>query len=224
MSDAGAPGGRFRGFEKNRLEALADGIFAVALTLLVLDIKLPDGMTAATSDDLWRNLVSLERHFAVYAISFVVIGVYWVGHHLQFHYVRFVDRRLIWINLTFLLLITFLPFATDLVGDHPELVLPCEIYGITLLTIGGVSHAQVVYLARHPYLTSDELTPVAIRLLKRRIALLAIVPAVSMLLALYNTRFALYAYGLVVVAYLMPSRAGETAFGALQAGWRRKDP
>ena len=84
-----------RGFEKNRIEALIDGIFAVALTLLVLDIKLPEGVTYTTNEALWNRLVGLERHFVIYAISFVVIGIYWVAHNVQFHYVRYTDRRLI---------------------------------------------------------------------------------------------------------------------------------
>jgi nucleoside-diphosphate-sugar epimerase/uncharacterized membrane protein len=148
------PGRRFRGFEKNRLEALIDGIFAVALTLLVLDIKLPEHVTYATNADLWERLVLLERHFAIYVITFIVIGIYWVGHHLQFHYVRYTDRRLIWINMFFLLLISFLPFATDMVGDHEELILPCEIYGMTLLAVSLINYIHLRYLVRHPHLAS----------------------------------------------------------------------
>src|SRR5438045_8938069 len=101
-----------RGFEKNRIEALIDGIFAVALTLLVLDIKLPENVAYPTNEALWSRLVELQRHFAIYAISFIVIGIYWVAHHVQFHYVRYTDRRLIWINLLFLLLLSFLPFLS----------------------------------------------------------------------------------------------------------------
>src|SRR5438445_13799201 len=94
-----------RGFEKNRIEALIDGIFAVALTLLVLDIKLPEGMTYATNEALWTRLLSLERHFAIYALSFIVIGIYWVPPHVPFHYVRYTDGPLIWINAPFVLMI-----------------------------------------------------------------------------------------------------------------------
>src|SRR5437016_13106093 len=172
-----------RGFQKNRIEALIDGIFAVALTLLVLDIKLPEGMTYATNEALWNRLVGLERHFAIYAISFIVIGIYWVAHHVQFHYVRYTDRRLIWINMLFLLLISFLPFATDLVGDHEDLILPCEIYGVTLLLLSGVSYVHLRYLSRHTHLATPELTPLAVRLIKRRIALFTAIPPLSMVIA-----------------------------------------
>ncbi|HEY3177252.1 MAG TPA: TMEM175 family protein [Casimicrobiaceae bacterium] len=198
-----------RGFEKNRMEALIDGIFAVALTLLVLDIKLPEGVAYATNEQLWNRLVELERHFVIYAISFIVIGIYWVAHHVQFHYVRYTDRRLIWINMLFLLLISFLPFATDLVGDHKDLVLPCEIYGVTLLLLSALSYVHLRYLSRHPYLATPELTPLAVRLLKRRIALFAVVPALSMLIALYNTRLALFAYILILTAHFLPGRIDE---------------
>lgn len=198
-----------RGFEKNRMEALIDGIFAVALTLLVLDIKLPDGVTFANNRELWNHLVELERHFVIYTISFVVIGIYWVAHHVQFHYVRFTDRRLIWINMLFLLLISFLPFATDLVGDHEDLTLPVEIYGVTLLLISALSYLHLRYLSRHPYLATAELNSVAVRLLRRRIAVFALLPLLSMVVALYNTRFALFVYILIVTAHFLPGRIDE---------------
>jgi uncharacterized membrane protein len=198
-----------RGFEKNRIEALIDGIFAVALTLLVLDIKLPEGVSYATNEALWNRLVELERHFAIYAISFVVIGIYWVAHHVQFHYVRYTDRRLIWINMLFLLLISFLPFATDLVGDHEDLILPCEIYGITLLLLSAVSYIHLRYLSRHPYLATPELTPIAVKLLRRRVALFAVVPALSMAIAFFNTRLALVVYLLILSVHFLPGRIDE---------------
>jgi len=145
-----------RGFEKNRLEALIDGIYAVALTLLVLDIKLPEGQAFLTNDALWERLLELERHFAIYVISFVVIAMYWISHHIQFHFVRYTDRRLIWINMFYLLLISFVPFSTDLVGDHEDLVLPVEIYSVTLLALSALSYTHLEYLLHHPYLTSRE--------------------------------------------------------------------
>jgi uncharacterized membrane protein len=86
---------RLRGLEKYRLEALIDGIFAVALTLLVLDVRLPDNIVVATNADLLDRLLTLERHFVIYVVSFIVIGMYWINHHIQFHFVARVNRRLI---------------------------------------------------------------------------------------------------------------------------------
>jgi len=203
-----SPPKRVRGFEKNRLEALADGIFAVALTLLVLDIKLPE-KAFASNDELWRRLLDLERHFAVYVISFVVIGMYWISHHIQFHFIRYTDRRMIWINLFYLLLISFVPFTTDLVGDHEELILPVQIYGITLLALSALSFTHLEYLSRHSYLTSRELTPEVVMLIKRRVLMFTVIPLASMVIAFYNTRLALYIYLLLVLAHFFTGPVDE---------------
>ena len=195
---------RAYGLEKNRLEALIDGIFAVALTLLVLDIKLPENVEIVTNDALVARLAGLERHFVIYAISFVVIGMYWINHHIQFHFVLRINRTLIWINLLYALLISFLPFSTDLIGDHKELVLPCVIYGITLLSLSATSYVHLRYMSRHPELASPELTSEVIGILDRRIAFFALVSLLSIAVAFYSTRVALYVYGLFVVAHFIP--------------------
>jgi len=200
---------RVRGFEKNRLEALIDGIFAVALTLLVLDIKLPESTTYSSNDELWQRLVMLERHFAIYVISFIVIGMYWISHHIHFHFIRYTDRRLIWINMVYLLLISFVPFTTDLVGDHEDLILPCEIYGLTLLALSGLSFLHLDYLSRHSYLTTSEMTPEVVRLIKRRILLFTIIPIVSMIIAFYSTLLSLYTYLLLLLAHFFTGPVDE---------------
>jgi uncharacterized membrane protein len=193
------------GLEKNRLEALIDGIFAVALTLLVLDIKLPEDVAIATNDALIARLVGLERHFAIYAISFVVIGMYWINHHIQFHFVLRTNRTMIWINLLYALLISFLPFSTDLIGDHKELELPCVIYGITLLSLSATSYLHLRYMSRHPELASPDLTPEVIGILERRVYFFALVTLMSIAVAFYSTRLSLYVYCLFVVAHFIPS-------------------
>ncbi|MEO9136659.1 MAG: TMEM175 family protein [Casimicrobiaceae bacterium] len=212
---------RLRGLEKNRLEALIDGIFAVALTLLVLDIRLPDNLVVTTNADLLDHLLTLERHFVIYVVSFIVIGMYWINHHIQFHFVVLVNRRLIWVNLAYLLLVSFLPFATDLIGDHKDLMLPCELYGGTLLALSGISYLHIEYLTRHPELTSSGFTPTVAALIERRIELFALVPIVSMVVAFFSTRAAVYAYVLLVMVHFLrgriddhiaaPAQAAETA-------------
>src|SRR5690348_12842177 len=191
-----------RALSKHRLEALVDGIFAVAMTLLVLDIKLPDDLTFGSDRELWEHLLSLERHLVIYVITFVVTGRYWLAHHLQFHFVHAVDRRMIGLNLLFLLVVSFLPFVTDLVGDHKELALPCIFYGATLIVLNAVALAHVRYLRRHPALVTAEFTPEIAWHFERRTLLFMIVPAASMVIALVDTHAALYIYALMAVGYL----------------------
>jgi uncharacterized membrane protein len=201
-----------RSLDKHRIEGLIDGVFAVALTLLVLDIKVPDDSTYANNAELWARLLTLERHFAIYVISFIMIGIYWVAHHVQFHYVRYTDRRLIWINMLFLLLISFLPFATDLVGDHEDLILPCIIYGITLLALSSLSYVHLRYVARHPFLATEDLTPLAVRLLRRRVVFFGLIPVLSMMIAPFSTRAALYVYVLTVTVHFLPGHVDEKPY------------
>ena len=181
-------------------------MFAVALTLLVLDIKLPESNVPMTHDELVTNLIALGRHFVIYVISFVVIGMYWINHHIQFHFVERTTRVLIWINLLYLLLVSFLPFATDLIGDHKELVLPCEIYGLALLALSATSFCHVTYIAHHRELATPDFSDDIARLIKRRVAIFAIVALLSMAVAYHDTHAALYVYLLLVTAHFFPGR------------------
>jgi uncharacterized membrane protein len=181
------------GLSKHRIEALADGIFAVSMTLLVLDIKMPETLAYANDDVLWRRLVALEHALATYAISFVMLAVYWVTHHFQFHYIQRTDRGLLWINLYLLLAITLVPFTTDLVGDNVHLRLPALLYGVNLLLIAAAFIAQAEYLRRHRHLAGSEPARAG-AILRRRAWLLTIVPVASMAMAFYSPRLALYLY------------------------------
>ena len=189
---------------KNRIEALADGIFAVAMTLLVLDIKLPEGTSFSSDGALLSRMLALEHTFVIYLISFIVLGMYWVGHHLQFHFVRYVDQTVLWINLIFLFGITSVPFATDLLGDHHQLRSPYVLYGAILLMLAALLLMQLWYLERCPELASPELTHPVRRRLLGRLALFSAIPIFSMFAVFYNTRLALYGYFLLPIIHFLP--------------------
>jgi uncharacterized membrane protein len=195
-----------RGLAKGRIEALSDGIFAVAMTLLVLDIKSPDNKFFATTDALLNYIATLEHSFAMYAISFFVLAIVWVAHHLLFHFVRHVDRRLLWLNIAFLLLVTFVPFSTDLLGDHGHLMLPVVVYGINLLALGSLLALQLRYLAIHPELATSDLTRAVVANLRRNLSLYGAVPLASMAVSLVSPRTGMYMYLLLAIPTFAPSR------------------
>jgi uncharacterized membrane protein len=195
-----------RGLAKNRIEALADGIFAVAMTLLVLDIKSPVNLRFETPGDLVDYLVGLEHSFAMYAISFLVLAIFWIGHHVLFHFVRHVDRRLLWLNITFLLLVTFVPFSTDLLGDHGHLMLPVIVYGLNLIALGALLDLQLRYLRLHPALASPDLTPVVSARMHSEVKVYALIPLASMLTSLWSPRLGMYLYFLLVIPTFAPGR------------------
>jgi uncharacterized membrane protein len=204
MSGPGAPIGG--GFGTTRIEALADGIFAVAMTLLVLDVKLPDGEIYKSNHALIERLLSLEHIYVIYLVSFIVLGMYWVAHHAAFHYIRYVDHTLLWINLVFLFLITSIPFGTDLLGSHNALTFPYLYFGTKVLVLSSLLLAQLAYLRRHPELAQPSLTATVARRIVKRIAIFALVPVLSMVAVFYNTRLALYLYLLLPVVHFLPGR------------------
>lgn len=100
--------------EKTRLEAFSDGVFAVAITLLVLDLRVPrdaqPGGLGHALNDLWPN-------YASYVVSFFIIGIIWVNHHAMLGFIRRVDRTLLFLNLLLLLFIALIPFPTALLAE-----------------------------------------------------------------------------------------------------------
>ena len=97
---------------KNRLEAFSDGVFAVAITLLVLEINVPGG------ENLWHQLKEEWPSFASFFVSFWVIGIIWVNHHGLLDHLKRTDRPVLYINLLVLMTVVFIPFSTALMAEH----------------------------------------------------------------------------------------------------------
>jgi uncharacterized membrane protein len=197
---------RLSSMPKNRLEALVDAIFAVAMTLLVLDVKIPQGLQLNTEAALQATLWSQFSNFRIYLISFVMLGMFWVAHHLQFHIVRSVDRVVLWINLLFMLGVTMVPFSTSLLGEYGDLTTPCVIYGVNQLWLAVLYWFQVVYLERNPGLASAALTSAVAARMRRRVVWFMGVPLLSMGVAFINTWVSVHLYVLLIVIAVLPGR------------------
>ncbi len=100
-----------------RLLALSDGVIAVAITLLVLDIRLPEGFGELSDAELWAALVALWPRFLAYLLSFYVIANFWFSHRAKFNHIIKTDGRLMWINMLFLLTVGLVPFTTNLIAE-----------------------------------------------------------------------------------------------------------
>ncbi len=122
---------------KGRLEAFSDGVFAIAITLLVLDLKVPQGVPWG---GLWHALGQQWPAYFAYLVSFLVIGIIWLNHHSIFDKVRAVDRVLLIANLTLLLFVSLIPFPTRLISEYlahgPDAKTAVAIYSATMLGMG----------------------------------------------------------------------------------------
>jgi uncharacterized membrane protein len=140
--------------KKTRLEAFSDGVFAIVITLLILDIKLPKVDYA----DLPAGLSALLPTIGVYVLSFLLIGMYWVFHHYTFLFMKEADGVLLWLNILFLLFISFLPFPTSLMGTYAFHTIPIVFYGLNLLCANMTGLLSILYLNRNRNLASEVFT------------------------------------------------------------------
>ena len=138
--------------EKSRLEAFSDGVFAIVITLLILDIRFPE----ADYSQFWATLNSLVPRLLAYVMSFIIIGLYWVAHHNSMHAVRKTDRNFLWLNILLLLCVSFIPFPTSLLGRYPFQAGPIIIYGISLIASNLVGYMMILYVWHHPHLATPE--------------------------------------------------------------------
>lgn len=198
MADLALPG-------KGRIEALTDGIFAVAMTLLVLDLRLPE---ARGLDDagLRSALVALLPKLESYVISFLVLCVFWLGHHRLMHLVRGVDHLFLWRNLLFILFITFVPFTTSLMGEHRDLDDAPLVYGVNLALILAAQFLMWRRALFHLVDPAHAELAARWRSVRTRYATAFVIVAVAVLLAALEWRFAAYLYLLLFFVGTMQPR------------------
>ncbi|MBN1148246.1 MAG: DUF1211 domain-containing protein [Anaerolineales bacterium] len=119
-----------------RINALSDGVFAIVITLLVLELKVPEIPHQLVSEELPLALLEILPKAASHVVSFVVLGVYWVGHHNMFMHIKRHDRVLLWLNILFLMCVASMPFPTGLIVQYSQERWPMIIYAATLVAAG----------------------------------------------------------------------------------------
>jgi uncharacterized membrane protein len=138
------------GRDRDRIVNLSDGVFAIAITLLVLDIRVPDIPEGMVASELPAALLSLWPKYLGYVLSFAVISTFWIVHHSIFRPIREYDRGLLYLNFLFLMFVAFVPFPTSLLGEYGDHQLPVAIYACAL-AIG-----RLLLTAIHWYSTRDD--------------------------------------------------------------------
>ncbi len=153
---------------KQRIEAFSDGVYAIVITLLVLDIRIPEIEPAV----LGITLIGLLPQVAAYIMSFFVVGLYWHVHHLALAQMKQINSTFIWINLIWLLFISIFPFPTSLLGRYTFQPISLTIYGINLILANVTGFLITVYLKNHPELC---LTPISSSALRAQVPIYVVV-------------------------------------------------
>jgi uncharacterized membrane protein len=138
-----------------RTEALADGVFAFAFTLLALDFRLPVTEAIATEAEFYAAFDKLIPKFLTYFLSFMTLGIFWTSHTLQFTYITKSDRNLTWFNLFFLMLVTLLPYTTAFLSEYITFKFTMALYWFHLFCLGLILLLHWNYAYKHGYIVND---------------------------------------------------------------------
>jgi len=187
--------------EKERLLAFSDGVIAVIITIMVLELKSPHDASLGA-------LAAVAPPFLGYVLSFVYIAIYWNNHHHMFHMVHRVSGGILWANMHLLFWLSLVPFATDWMGENHFARIPTIVYGIALLMPAIAFYVLTHTIIRHQG-AGSALARALGRDLKGRVSVVLYIA--GLLLALVDTRIAGAIYVLVAVIWLVPDRRIERA-------------
>lgn len=180
------PYNRIAGQSLERLAALSDGIFAVAMTLLVLDLHVPVSGAIQSEQVLWDALVKLAPRLLPYFMSFLTLGIFWIGQQTQLNHFARSNRNLTWIHLAFLAAVSLMPFSTALLAEFITYRLALVVYWLNLLLLGVMLFSSWRYAA-YSGLMKDETTVEIRSASERRIVIYQALYAFGALLCIINT-------------------------------------
>ncbi len=151
----------------SRIEALSDGLFAIVMTLLVLELAIPEVPKLLAAEQLHLKLLELWPKFAAYALSFIMLGILWAYHHIVFQHIRRVDGRVVWINILYLMFVALVPFSTAIIGEY-------TIFATTAVVLWGANFVLILlfynimwwYVTKNKRLLNKDISPQEVMQLK----------------------------------------------------------
>jgi uncharacterized membrane protein len=192
------------GFGKNRIETLTDGIFAFSMTLLVTGINIPQVQVEFNATSAYQVLRDVFPDLIHYILAFLIIAIFWYIHHTQFHKVRSVDLKLLWINIFTLLFVALIPFSTSLIGDYSYSNLAHIVFESNLLITGLFIYWQWSYASANKHLIDPTTSHEQIRNGKLRASIVPGLSAVAIALALLHSPMStlVYIFAPVLLVFL----------------------
>jgi uncharacterized membrane protein len=193
---------KIAGQSVERLAALSDGVFAVAMTLLVLDLKGPASSLVHDEAELGRALLQVAPHLFVYLMSFLLLGIFWVGQQTQLNHLARGDRALAWIHLAFLFFVSLVPFTTGLMADYLHYRLALLVYWLNILALGSVLYWALCH-SQSAKLVDSEFGEEHSLAIRRRILTAQALYAVGTALCVIDTTVSLGFILLVQLSYAL---------------------
>ena len=181
---------RIAGGGLDRLSALSDGLFAIAMTLIVLGVHVPQTGDIHSEGDLIRALGDVGPNFLVYALSFLTLGIFWVGQGTQLRQLARADRHLLWLHVAFLACVATMPFSTSLLANFTSYRTALVVYWLNLLLLGLTLLAAWSYADRAGLVSADADPSVSVAI-RRRVVVAQTLYAVGAALCIVSTALAI---------------------------------
>jgi uncharacterized membrane protein len=192
-----------------RLRTLADGVFAIVMTLLVLELSVPVVKGLSSNRELLHKLAEMWPEFLIYGLSFMILGIFWVIHYTIYVDIRQYDTTLVWLNILFLMFVSLIPFSTALVGKNGFMKLTAIIYGVNMLLLFNLGWATFAFITGKRRLVAEDYNPEIIKggRLMGLVYTLIMVPAIA--IAFVNPKVSFIVYALFVLAFIIFTMLGK---------------
>jgi uncharacterized membrane protein len=189
-----------RAADPDRLVFLTDGVIAIIITILVLDIRVPE---LGSGQSLADSLTEVRPTFVSFVISFLLVGMFWTLHKQTFNQVRYVDHNATWLNLLFLLVLALVPYVSSAVGEYSTEPTSLYLYGAVMITASLLRLALNAYFQTHPGLLWQPSSQNTRRLLAVTSLAPIVVYALAMVAADWSTTLSLILYFSIPVVYFL---------------------
>jgi uncharacterized membrane protein len=200
------------GFSKTRLEFLTDGVFAIVMTLLVLEIAVPELSHSEVATELPRQLFELWPIVLSYVTSFIILGVFWIFNNEMFRYIKRANRTLLWITIFYLMFVAFIPFSTALLGEYGDQQISVIIYAINITIAGFWVNVQWWYATKNHRLVDSDLDSDFVRMMSRRLPVWPIMYLIAIAVSFVSIETSLIMYIATPLYYLVLVRKEEPWF------------
>jgi uncharacterized membrane protein len=190
-------------FEKSRLEAFSDGVFAIIITLLVLELKMPHLDSVTDSSALWESIKEIFPELFSWIISVLIVGTLWLQHHNLLHMARKADYGIVWINIILLMFAALIPFPAHLMGTYPHIPLAVASLGIVLFFVSLSTIWLYYYIAKN-YLKDEYDPKITMRNVKWSMILAPLFYGLSIIIAWMSTYITFSIYAIVPLLFMLP--------------------
>jgi len=189
---------------KNRIEALSDGIFAIVMTLLILEFRVPSLPPNTPNVDVAPALAALWPKFVSYVVTFVSLGFFWVAHHIMYHAIRRADRTLLWLNIFFFMFVSLLPFSTSVLNAFSQAFIAPLFFGANLAIIGWLLFFQWRYANSQPDMLASFVSAEYRKSVRFRMLIVPVATTLTALICFWSVGISLAIYLLLLPLYMLP--------------------